>query len=127
VKETRLSAAVSTLLKIVEAWNERAKLPQQVPYRNVFSLETVGDKPSLRLEVNIADAKTMYPIDETPAILPGFNFVKVRISGKGKYDARNKPYIDFRLLFAVSVTAPTNQPPLTAELGRVLELTSPSG
>ena len=26
---------------------------------------------------------------------PGFNFVKVRISGKGKYDSRNKPYIDF--------------------------------
>ena len=27
--------------------------------------------------------------------MPGFNFVKVRISGKGKYDAGNKPYIDF--------------------------------
>ena len=52
----------------------------QVPYRNVFSMETVGDKPSLRLEVNIAGAKTMYPIDEKPAAMPGFNFVKVRIS-----------------------------------------------
>ena len=38
----------------------------QVPYRNVFSMETVGDKPSLRLEVNIGEAKTMYPADETP-------------------------------------------------------------
>src|SRR6204780_4804209 len=38
----------------------------QVPYRNVFSLETVGDKPSLRVEVTVANSNTMYPIDETP-------------------------------------------------------------
>lgn len=67
----------------------------QVPYRNVFSLEAMGDKPALFLEVNIGDAKTMYPIDEKPPALDGFNFVKVRISGKGKYDQGNKPYIDF--------------------------------
>jgi mannose-6-phosphate isomerase-like protein (cupin superfamily) len=72
----------------------------QVPYRTVFSMETVGDKPSLGLEVNIADAKTMYPIDETPTPLPGFNFVKVRIEGKGKYDQGNKPYIDFNAVVA---------------------------
>jgi len=58
----------------------------QVPYRNIFSLETVGDKPSLRLEVNIAGDKTMYPIDVQPETVKGFTFVKVRISGKGKYD-----------------------------------------
>jgi len=67
----------------------------QVPYRNVFSMETVGDKPSLRLEVNIGGAKTMYPADEQPPATPGINFVKVRISGRGKYDQANKPYIDF--------------------------------
>jgi mannose-6-phosphate isomerase-like protein (cupin superfamily) len=74
----------------------------QVPYRNVFSMETVGDKPSLRLEVNIGEAKTMYPSDETPPDLPGINFVKVRISGKGKYDAKNKPYVDFNQVVAGS-------------------------
>jgi quercetin dioxygenase-like cupin family protein len=31
----------------------------QVPYRNVYSMETVGAKPSLRLEVHIAGATTM--------------------------------------------------------------------
>jgi mannose-6-phosphate isomerase-like protein (cupin superfamily) len=67
----------------------------QVPYRNIYSIETVGDTPSLRLEVNIGGATTMYPIDEKPATAPGFDFVKVRISGKGSYDARNKPYVDF--------------------------------
>src|SRR3984885_11141385 len=66
----------------------------QVPYRNIFSLETVGDKPSLRLEVNIGDARTMYPLDETPTPAEGINFVKVRISGKGKYDQGNKPFLD---------------------------------
>jgi quercetin dioxygenase-like cupin family protein len=72
----------------------------QVPYRNVYSMETVGDNPSLRLEVNIAGAKTMYPIDEKPAPLDGFNFVKVRISGKGKYDQGNKPFIDMGAVVA---------------------------
>jgi mannose-6-phosphate isomerase-like protein (cupin superfamily) len=42
----------------------------------------------------------MYPIDETPAALPGFNFVKVRISGKGKYEGGNRPYIDFNAVVA---------------------------
>jgi mannose-6-phosphate isomerase-like protein (cupin superfamily) len=32
--------------------------------------------------------------------MPGINFVKVRISGKGKYDAKNKPYIDFAQVVA---------------------------
>ncbi|HSP69120.1 MAG TPA: cupin domain-containing protein, partial [Bryobacteraceae bacterium] len=72
----------------------------QVPYRNVFSMETVGDKPSLRLEVNIGGARTMYPIDEQPAAAKGFTFVKVRISGKGTYDQGNKPYIDFNAVVA---------------------------
>jgi len=72
----------------------------QVPYRNVYSMETVGDTPSLRLEVNIGGATTMYPADEKPSSLPGFNFVKVRIGGKGAYDARNKPYVDFNAVAA---------------------------
>ncbi len=72
----------------------------QVPYRNIYSMETVGDTPSLRLEVNIGGATTMYPADEKPASLPGFDFVKVRIGGKGTYDTRNKPYVDFNAVAA---------------------------
>ena len=79
----------------------------QVPYRNVYSMETVGDAPSLRLEVNIGGATTMYPIDEKPPSLPGFDFVKVRIGGKGAYDARNKPYVDFNAV--VAGTEPTRR------------------
>jgi mannose-6-phosphate isomerase-like protein (cupin superfamily) len=72
----------------------------QVPYRTTYSLETIGDKPSLRLEVNIAGAQTMYPIDETPAPIDGTKFLKVRIEGRGKYEHGNKPYVDFNAVVA---------------------------
>lgn len=72
----------------------------QVPYRNIYQLEVVGDKPALFLEVTAAEAQTMYPIDETPEKVPGIEFVKVRISGKGKYDEINRPYLDFNSAIA---------------------------
>jgi quercetin dioxygenase-like cupin family protein len=77
----------------------------QVPYRNVYSMETVGDKPSLRLEVTVTNATTMYPIDETPTPLEGFDFVRVRISGKGAYDERNRPFLDFNDVVSGKVRA----------------------
>src|SRR5688572_18450427 len=35
----------------------------QVPYRNMYTMETVGDSPSLRFGVNVAKARKMYPMD----------------------------------------------------------------
>jgi mannose-6-phosphate isomerase-like protein (cupin superfamily) len=67
----------------------------QVPYRNTYSMETVGDKPSLRFEVNIANVKKMYPVSEKPPVVPGMEFVKVTIAGKGTYAGGNRPFIDF--------------------------------
>jgi len=67
----------------------------QVPYRNIYSMETVGDKPSLRFEVNIAGATKDYPGDEKPPEIPGFEFVKITVAGKGKYENGNQPYFDF--------------------------------
>jgi len=72
----------------------------QVPYRNIFSMEVVGNTPALAFEVNVADAQTMYPIEEKPEPVPGVEFVKVRISGKGKYDETNKPFLDFNSIVA---------------------------
>ena len=72
----------------------------QVPYRNVYSMETVGDKPSLRFEVNIAGVKKMYPVDEKPVPVPGIEFVRVKIAGKGKYENGNKPFLDFNAVVA---------------------------
>lgn len=78
----------------------------QVPYRNVYSLEVIGDKPALFLEVTAANAQTMYPIDETPVPVPGMEFVKVRVSGKGKYDEINKPFVDFNAIVSGTLRNP---------------------
>jgi len=68
----------------------------QVPHRIAYSMETVGDKPSLRFEVMIANANTMYPIDETPPTVPGIKFVRATVANvKGKYDNANVPFIDY--------------------------------
>jgi quercetin dioxygenase-like cupin family protein len=67
----------------------------QVPYRNMYTMETVGDRPSLRFEVNIAKARKMYPMDVKPVPVPGFDFVPVRVPGKGTYAEGNKPFVDF--------------------------------
>jgi mannose-6-phosphate isomerase-like protein (cupin superfamily) len=72
----------------------------QVPYRNMYSMETVGERPSLRFEVNIAKARKMYPMDEKPVPVAGFNFVPVRVPGKGTYTEGNKPFVDFNAVVA---------------------------
>lgn len=72
----------------------------QVPYRTIYSMETVGDKPSLRFEVNIANARTLYPRDEKPPDIPGIEFIPIRLPGKGTYDHGNKPFLDFNAVVA---------------------------
>ncbi|HMF76574.1 MAG TPA: cupin domain-containing protein [Bryobacteraceae bacterium] len=68
----------------------------QVPYRNSYSMETVGDKPSLRFEVNVAHAKYLYPSEDTPPKMPGFHWLSVNLpQAKGVYDHGNKPYLVF--------------------------------
>ena len=73
----------------------------QVPKRLVYSMETVGDRPSLRFEVLMANSQTMYPADETPPPTPGVRFEKTRVANsKGSYDEANVPYIDYNLTIA---------------------------
>ena len=72
----------------------------QVPYRTMYTLETIGDRPSLRLEVNIARARKMYPLEVTPAPVAGVEFVKSRVAGRGTYDGTNKPFVDFNAVVA---------------------------
>ena len=72
----------------------------QVPYRNMYTMETVGERPSLRYEVNIAKARKMYPMDVKPEPVPGFQYVPVRVPGKGTYAEGNKPYVDFNAVVA---------------------------
>ena len=73
----------------------------QVPKRLIYSMETVGDRPSLRFEVTNPDAHTMYPADETPTPIPGVKYERARVaSAKGAYDDANVPYIDYNLTIA---------------------------
>jgi mannose-6-phosphate isomerase-like protein (cupin superfamily) len=69
----------------------------QVPYRVPFSMETVGAEPSLRFEVTVAGASTLYPVDAdyTPEPIDGVKYVPVRFSGRGRYDDQTRPYLDF--------------------------------
>ncbi len=67
----------------------------QVPMQTVYSIETVGAKPALRYEVNIAKAKTLYPKDVQPPKLPGFEWIPVTLNRKaGPYDHGNQPHIN---------------------------------
>jgi mannose-6-phosphate isomerase-like protein (cupin superfamily) len=72
----------------------------QVPYRNMYTMETVGDRPSLRFEVNVARARKMYAMEETPAPIPGNEYVAARVAGKGTYEGGKKPFVDFNAVVA---------------------------
>lgn len=79
----------------------------QVPLRVPYSMETVGDEPSLRFEVTRGHALPSYPVDSRadfgapPAPKDGQHYVKVSYpthlvgGGMGSYDAKNQPYEDF--------------------------------
>jgi len=68
----------------------------QVPYRTLYQIENVGAEPALRFEVNVARARRLYPVDETPVPLPGFQYVKTRVDGgRGVLDAQNRQVVDF--------------------------------
>jgi mannose-6-phosphate isomerase-like protein (cupin superfamily) len=73
----------------------------QVPYRTLYQIENVGTEPALRFEVNVVRARKLYPLDETPAPLPGFDYVPTRVTGgRGALDAANRPVVDFAKVVA---------------------------
>jgi mannose-6-phosphate isomerase-like protein (cupin superfamily) len=73
----------------------------QVPYRTLYQIENVGTEPALRFEVNVTRARKLYPLDEAPASLPGFDFIPTRVTGgRGALDAENRPTLDFAKVVA---------------------------
>jgi mannose-6-phosphate isomerase-like protein (cupin superfamily) len=67
----------------------------QVPMQTIYAMETVGDKPSLRFEINIARAKTMYPREVEPPKIAGIDWIPVVLGRKpGPYGYENKPHIN---------------------------------
>jgi len=76
----------------------------QVPLRVPYSLETVGDEPSLRFEVTRNNTLPSYPVavgDTPPPPKDGQHYVKVSYptkpvgGGMDTYSGVNKPYMDF--------------------------------
>jgi quercetin dioxygenase-like cupin family protein len=67
-----------------------------IPRQTIYSLEAVGDKPSLRFVVNVARAKTLYPEDvEPPAAPAGTAWVPVTLNRTpGRYDEFNQPHLN---------------------------------
>jgi mannose-6-phosphate isomerase-like protein (cupin superfamily) len=67
-----------------------------VPLQTFYTAETTGDKPSLRFEVNIAGAKTLYAKDAEPPKMPGIDWLPVRVARRPSvYDRGNEPYKTF--------------------------------
>ena len=70
-----------------------------IPRQTIYTLETIGDKPSLRFHVNVAHAKTLLPRDgqETPgqAAPAGSTWVPATLNRTpGVYDQFNQPTVN---------------------------------
>ena len=67
----------------------------QVPMQTIYSIETIGETPALRYEVNIAHAKTFYPAGVDPPEMPGFKWIQAKLNRKpGPYDRGNRPHVN---------------------------------
>ena len=70
-----------------------------IPRQTIYSLETIGDKPSLRFIVNVARAKTLFPRDtaEAPAqpAPAGSRWAPATLNRTpGQYDQFNQPTVN---------------------------------
>jgi mannose-6-phosphate isomerase-like protein (cupin superfamily) len=71
----------------------------QVPMRTPYSMETVGDTPAVRLEVNVAGSSQVFPVDTNPTppmAPPGYEAVK--IGARSPASTADKPapvYLDY--------------------------------
>jgi mannose-6-phosphate isomerase-like protein (cupin superfamily) len=68
----------------------------QVPMQTFYAMETVGDKPSLRWQVNVAGAHTLYANETDTPAMPGYRWIPVSVKRTpGVYEHGNKPYVTF--------------------------------
>jgi quercetin dioxygenase-like cupin family protein len=67
-----------------------------IPRQTIYSLLTVGNRPSLRFAVNVAGAKTLFPdAAERPLPPAGTEWTPVRINRMpGRYDEFNQPHLN---------------------------------
>jgi len=67
----------------------------QVPRQTIYSMETIGERPSLRFVVNEATATTLHPHEVEPPQRSGIEWFPVRFNRKpASYDEVNRPHIN---------------------------------
>lgn len=67
----------------------------QVAKQTLYSLETIGDRPSLRFEVGISNAKTLYAQAAQPPAMPGINWVHATYNRRpAAYGEGNQSHIN---------------------------------
>lgn len=59
-----------------------------------YCLETVGSEPVILFRITPAGQVPSYPESETPTPIPGYTYVKSRITSTGGYDSFNMPFFD---------------------------------
>lgn len=68
----------------------------QVPMQTFYSMETVGDKPSLRWQVNVPGVHTLYAEEAGAPNMPGYHWMPVKMARLCcNYEHGNKPYVTF--------------------------------
>jgi mannose-6-phosphate isomerase-like protein (cupin superfamily) len=73
-----------------------------VPFRHVYSVENIGDRPALWFEVRQAGSAPLYPGTETPDAQPGRTYMKVTGNpGPAKDRDTNPVWVDFMKTVAV--------------------------
>jgi mannose-6-phosphate isomerase-like protein (cupin superfamily) len=86
----------------------------QVPYRNIYWMETVGDEPSVRLEVIRSNRTPLYPVvtgEDTPPTAKGKVYVKASYrTAPDTYTDVNKPVLDFWGDFVKRPATPGDHP-----------------
>lgn len=101
----------------------------QVPQRVRYSMETVGDGPSLRFEVVHSGIKPSYPADQGQPKPPQAQGDYIKISTPtqpDRYDTVNRPYRDFfKDIAAVPAHGPEDQPVVSDEANLVKIIRGP--
>jgi len=67
-----------------------------VPFRHMYTLESVGSEPALRFEVRQTGSVPIYPVDVTPDPVKGMTYTKVtNLTGPAKEKESNPIYVDY--------------------------------
>ena len=67
-----------------------------IPRQTIYTVETLGIRPSLRFTLNVSGAKNIYLKEDKPPAAPqGFQWNEVRINRTpGRYDEFNQPHLN---------------------------------